>query len=123
MRQFNYIEAMQGKPLITRDGRKVLDFHIFLGLNNFTYPIKVVIEGENAIRGYTLDGREYATVLSNQKNDLFMYEEPNRKTYYANVFTDKENGIRVGGCHETSNKAKEFGGMAMDYIKTIEITI
>ena len=121
MRPFNLEEAIQGKPLVTRDGRKILDFHYFEPISKSNrYPIQAITDGCNVLKGFTLDGKyKYNTEESN--NDLFMYEEP--KTYYVNVYRYSDEMILTSNGILSKEATIKNGGNNKNYIKTIEITI
>ena len=113
MRPFN--------PLVTRDGRKILDFHYFKNVKEL-YPIIAVVDGESSIRSYTEIGRCFRSETES-KTDLLMYEEP--KTYYVNIYREKDRRPYMGTCYESFEDAKKMAEEPINknYIKTIEFTI
>ena len=119
MKPFNLQEAIEGKPIVTRDGRKVLECHYFKTLEH-KYPFRVIIEGKSDVYMFTKEG-VYDTNLTSHKLDLFMYEEP--KNYYANVYKSHSNGICIGAIVDNIEEAKNIAINRNAYIKTIEITI
>lgn len=119
MRPFNLEEAIQGKPLVTRDGRKILDFHYFKDVKEL-YPIIAVVDGESSIRSYTEIGRCFRSETES-KTDLLMYEEP--KTYYANVYRYSDEMILTSNGILSKEAMIKQGENRKNYVKTIEITI
>jgi len=75
MKKFNLEEALNGKPVITRDGCKVMDIKFF---GSFTghYPLVVHIQKSvlSCLLFYTEKGR-FANDETDSPNDLFMVEE------------------------------------------------
>lgn len=119
MKEFNLEEAIAGKPIVTRDGKKVLDFHYFEDVNlKIHHPITVLIEGSIRLDSYTRKGTYYTSGIS--LNDLLMYEEP--KTYYANVYKHPSGRPYTGHYFESLEELKQIIPPS-NYIKTIEITI
>lgn len=92
MRAFDLEAAKRGEPVVTRDGRKVLEIYIFK--TDVSHPIVAIIEGENIQTAYRLDG-----LYSNHENecDLFMVPKPPKKLWIA---VAKE--LNSFGNHETS---------------------
>lgn len=91
MKPFNLQEALEGKPLVTRDGKKVLDFHYF-ECSNLTsdYPIIAFIEGQIYLNSYTNNGLSVRHRVSD--TDLFMYEAPEEKAYMVAVYEIHDTG-------------------------------
>jgi len=123
MRPFNLEEAIQGKPLVTRDGRKILDFHYFKSISKSSrYPVKAILDGTSVLLEFTLDGK-YVHTSEENPNDLFMYEEP--KTYYVNIYREKDRRPYMGTCYESFEDVKKMAEEPINknYIKTIEFII
>lgn len=119
MKPFNLQKAIDGKPIVTRDGKKVLDFHYFKNCVQYRQCV-VVIEGNSgSLSEYDCNGRFLRNEESNF--DLFMYEAP--KTYYVNVYKSKHENIGLGGMYNSKEEALELSHKDGTYIKTIEITI
>lgn len=120
MKPFNLQEALEGKPIVTRDGRKIIECHYFKYINKSLFPIYAIFEGESSTRTFTINGE--CNYGSESSHDLFMYEEP--RTYFVNVYKDLD-GVPYT-CHKMhdflfdalTNKDKD-----VSYVKTIEITI
>jgi len=118
MRPFNLEEAIEGKPLITRGGKKVLDFHYFKAIKGNS-KIYALIEGNNYPITFHIDGMFAQNIKT--EDDLFMYEEP--KTYYANVYRYSDEMILTSNGILSKEATIKNGGNNKNYIKTIEITI
>jgi len=104
MRKFNLEEALNGKPVVTRDGRKVTELHLFK--SNINYPLAGVIEGiDDDISTFTTSGK--FSVYNNDYRDLFMAEEG----FYGfkegeNVYILEGNGHI--GCYLFNNIHSEY---------------
>jgi hypothetical protein len=72
--------AQQGKPLITRGGLKVKEFHCF-NKETINYPIFILTE-KDSIYQLTIRGKRYDNLES--EADLFMDEE--KTVEYTNVY-------------------------------------
>jgi|ERR1039458_2647096 hypothetical protein len=71
MKPFNRNEAITlGKPVVTRNGKKVLQLHEFDADINF--PITGLMEGEQVPQTWTKDGRFIYGPLGPSENDLLM---------------------------------------------------
>ena len=84
MKPFNLEEALDGKPVVTRDGRKVTIVKEYHGTNK--HPIGAIIhnplESEDNFSKYLSDGR--LSVNFETKYDLFMAAE--KKELWVNVY-------------------------------------
>lgn len=121
MKPFNLQEALEGKPIVTRDGRKVLDFHYFKDINSDeNYCICAVIENEASIYTFAIDGR-FMFIRGQNPQDLFMYEEP--KTYYANVYRYSDDVVQISNGILSKEQMVKMGESNKNYLKTIEIII
>lgn len=81
MKPFDLQKALQGDPVVMRDGRKVLELLVFK-TSSVTNPVRAVIAGGGVLQ-FGADGRYYQIEQSN--NDLFM--APKVRTVYVNLFT------------------------------------
>ncbi len=70
MKKFNLEEALAGKPVITRSGRKIDELAL---LKTALQPIIMVIDGESY--SVNKDGRVYNDPYTESSLDLFMAEE------------------------------------------------
>lgn len=118
MKPFNLQEAIEGKPLVTRDGRKVLNFHYFRDSKAKHTIIALV---ENELENY-LHYYSNGTFLKLEEShyDLFMYEEP--KKYFVNVYKNSWGNVTTG-CVTHESRALAIKHRGENYINTIEITI
>ena len=55
MKPFDYFKATDGEPVITRDGRKVVEIKVFEA--DIPYCIVAYIEGEDVLRTYDISGK------------------------------------------------------------------
>jgi len=89
MKKFNLEEALAGKPVVTRDGRKVRSIIKF---DVDYFPVVAIIEGREDVATFTLNGEyshatftldgEYRHTRCN--NDLFMATVKNKG--YVNLY-------------------------------------
>lgn len=117
MKPFNLEEALAGKPVITRHGRKVTEIYHFKTTKS-PYPVHACIDG--TIVEYTQRGTYYS--LGSTERDLLM-EEPIIEGW-VNVYCVNDNYIYISSTHESAEKAIEsskHSGDAKYYIKTIKI--
>jgi hypothetical protein len=73
MKPFSKFEAIRGKPVVTRDGRKVTQIKEF-ELEG-PYKIVAVVEGEKEVATFTDDGKFDQHHSYDSKWDLFMATE------------------------------------------------
>lgn len=102
MKPFNLEEAIAGKPLITRNGRKVLKFHYF-DLEGMDECIIALIEGFKSIYVFHKNGRYFKD--EEDINDLCM-DEPEQ---WVNVFYNPTQDIVWLGVnrYKTKEEAEE----------------
>lgn len=85
---FNLEAAMRGEPLITRDGRR-MKFVAYVPEAK-EYKVIAFLHGRDEADKFTVDGRYYAGLTSNDScRDLFMAPKPKR-TVWLN-FNEKNN--------------------------------
>ena len=120
MKEFNLEEARQGKPVCTRDGRKVRILCFDLKDNNF--PICAAVEEEEGVEypyTYNLSGK--FRLNGEHVSDLMMAG----KKHIGWVNIDSSDGIRmfVGNTiYSSEEAAKEMGKLSPNnYITTIKI--
>ena len=90
MKPFDLKQALSGKPVVTRDGRKVLEiYHFKTAAQPFT--VRAVIDGPEKpiIQQYTEDGITSAVFVSSSL-DLFM--APEKREWWVGLIRRK-NGI------------------------------
>lgn len=115
MKQFNLQAAIEGSPVVTRDGRKVTEIHLFYTAST-THPLHACIDKK--IYQFTKDGTAYMDRASHL--DLLM-EEPIVvgwvNIYYQNITGNMWTGD-VWPTYEQAVNTKED---SLNYIKTIKI--
>jgi len=80
MKPFNLQEALAGKPVVTRDGRSVTDFHVF---PTAEYQKVYAVVGGDRVTGFSEKGTYYNNGITNGR-DLFMVSE--KKEGWVNVW-------------------------------------
>lgn len=116
MKEFDLNAALEGQPVITRDGRKVTELHHFKSYDG-DYPVYAVIN--NAVLSYTKEGKYNKSC--GHPLDLCMAPKVIEK--WMNIY--EEEGIlwmSVGHDSEAEAKAKIICGISAKYIKTIKVT-
>ena len=116
MKPFNLEEALAGKPVVTRDGRKVTELYLFktAGTN---YSLHVCIN--KSLESYTQEGKFYNTDRESI-HDLFM-EEPIIERW-VNIYHDvKDNTLWIGDIFSNYDDAIHSSRNNQHYIKTIKI--
>lgn len=113
MKPFNRIEMVQGKPVVTRDGRKVVwitevpaGYHVYSYL---TFPIVGLIEGDKAPEVWTIDGLYSSYGCGENNRDLFM--APTKKVGWIAFGEPIGLSIPVGFCTHvwtTEEEAKKY---------------
>lgn len=81
MKPFDLQKALQGDPVVMRDGRKVLEILAFK-TPGVTNPVRAVTAGGGVFQ-FSPEGNYYMAEQSS--NDLFM--APKVRTVYVNLFT------------------------------------
>ena len=118
MRKFNLQEALSGKPIITRDGRKITEIHYLMTTTEDNTKLIAVVDGY--VLGYSIDGRHNSPKLDSP-SDLFMDEPVVEKWFNVYRHTLKGTEISVGEGYYTYEEAIKMGGRLDNYIKTIKI--
>jgi len=112
MKPFNLSEALSGKPVRTRDGKKVLKI---CDVGTSIFPLCVNIEGFNAPCTYTKEGTFY--IIHENDLDLFMDEEE----LFVNVyFSESEDRYVAGNIHKSLSKAKSYASNS-GFIETYKL--
>lgn len=99
MKKFDLQQAIDGHPLVTRDGREVTEFHYFQTANDPSFVIVAVINGK------TIHFDENGTYVpyGDSKNDLFLKDQKTKyyffsfkrgdgeslKRYFSPIYTDE----------------------------------
>ena len=81
MKPFNLEEALAGKPVVTRDGLKVIQLHLFEC--DLRFPLGAVIENGNCIFGFKKDG-----TWTNVPSDYDLFMASPEKTVWVNLYHD-----------------------------------
>lgn len=116
MKPFNLKEALEGKPVVTRNNLSVTQLTLFETDN--IYPLRAVIE--RCVCEFTTGGLFHNEALDH-KYDLFMATE--KKSIWINVYLDKDGQITLSHKHYSIESAlRSTKTINWSYIKTIEIT-
>ena len=116
MKKFDLKKALDGKPVITRDGKKVINITYFAVDNSDLTCVYGLIDGY--VESWHIKGQKLLGVKSNL--DLFMAFE--KTSVWINVYEYPDGGIIIDGWHNSIEKAKKSECGGNRYIKTIEIT-
>lgn len=98
LKPFNLERALAGDPVVTRDGRKIIEIIKFN--SDINHPIFALVENRINAEWRTLEGKYWDNQES--ESDLFMI--PIKKTYWINIYKN-EYGIRL--YHDTFFNSKE----------------
>lgn len=121
MKPFNLEEALSGKPVITRDGKKVTHIRYFPELEGKSEPVSGVVDNES-IETFESDGK-YLKGHSGSMFDYDLFMDVEKVSGYVNVYQSStvEKVIYFGsGFYKTHQEARA-NGKGTDYIKTIPI--
>ena len=105
MNPFNLKDALAGKPVVTRDGRKVFDLHHFPSAS--TYKLAGVVEGAEEQPSTFTEKGIFAIFSSNNNRDLFMASE--KKEGWINLYKQSKGYIRGVDVHPSKSTAEFFG--------------
>jgi hypothetical protein len=124
LKPFNLQDALAGKPVVTRQGKKVTQLHLFD--SNMDQPLVGLIEDEFDVQSWNEYGKYFADETE-AYSDLFMEDE--KISLWVNVYLMTSPGIRKQRIvlKEYQNKENALKyikeeSLIYDYIKTIEIT-
>ena len=106
MKPFNLEAALAGAPVVTRDGRKVTQLHLFSGV---TYPLYAIVDERAIPYSWYANGTQSKTESS--PIDLFMatvkkkgwisiypgYVSPPKVKNCSNIYATKEDALHFGG--------------------------
>ena len=116
MKPFNLEEALAGKPVVTREGKKVTELYLFKTMKN-AYRLFACIDGK--VVQCTIKG-EFYTVSEESPYDLFMYEPIVEG--WVNIYQHSVTGVMwTGDVHATYEHAINTKGDYEHYLKTIKI--
>jgi hypothetical protein len=115
MKPFNLKEAIDGKPLITRGGKKVLKFHYF-DIEEIDESIVAVIEGCKGLNVFHKNGRYFKH--EEDINDLFM-AGPGK---WVNIYYNEHlNHVTTGAIYQTEEEAKKYNEDVPNFQCTIKL--
>jgi hypothetical protein len=119
MKPFNLEKALEGDPVITRDGRKVTDIHYFR-IKDLDASVMVGIDNTE-LKSYDTNGKYYQN--NDSYYDLFM--APIIKTYWINIYKYCDNTIIQSKVYESKENADNNKQISTSYsfIKTISFEI
>jgi len=121
MKPFDLEKMLSGDPVITRNGKKIIEFAIFKNTNRF--PVQGLIEGdsENA-HAWTKTGR----YIINHEHDLDLFMAPKIKNYWMNLYRvhgDENEPCLQGRTFETEKIAIDSIENDGSFLKTIKFEI
>lgn len=118
LKPFNIDEARAGKPVYTRDGRKVRI--VCFDMENDVYPILALISTNNQrgvpyeiMGNYTKDGKIVKDSAIEHNGDLMMVAD--KKEGYVNIYKS------VNTIFQTEEEAKSHKDDFSNYVKTVKI--
>jgi hypothetical protein len=119
MKPFNLLQALEGKPVITRNGELVTEIIQFANISS-PYCIAGICNG--TIYTWSIDGQIDVISDLEHKKDLFMAEES--KTIWINVWKHVKDGSLSASVHSRKDKCDMEIDELLSHtlIKTIEIT-
>ena len=128
LKEFDLEAAKAGKPVCTRDGRKVriISFDRKFLFKGVSYPIIALVEDtakEETIYGYNEKGKVIIENDTPYKDDLMML--PQKKEGWVNVYKSHERGntisFIVASIYPTKEEAKKSYVVEFDYVDTVKI--
>jgi hypothetical protein len=124
LKPFNLQDALAGKPVVTRQGKKVTQLHLFD--SNMDQPLVGLIEDEFDVQSWNEYGKYFADETE-AYSDLFMEDE--KISLWVNVYITTSLAVhkqriilREYRTKENALKYIKEGSIRYEYIKTIEIT-
>jgi hypothetical protein len=115
MKPFNLAEAKAGKPVITRDGKKVVEIQIFN--SEVDKPIIGLVGSK--FYAFTKNGKS----ADDNESAIDLFMGPEKKTIWVNVH-HCGNTLALGrGRYPTEAEAREKITNKETYIKTIKIAV
>lgn len=125
LKPFDLEAAKAGKPVCTRDGRKVRI--ISFDRHGEDCPIiALVVDSKNAeceeVIDYTLDGICNENIINHNKYDLMMF--PQKKEGWVNVYKSYNVGKKIpcmASIYPTKEEAKKSSVVGFDYVDTVKI--
>ena len=119
MKPFNLENFLEGEPAITRDGRKVIDWHYFKDVAD-KYKLACVING--GVIFYTDKGITEYSYKGDRDSPLNLFMEEKEVDLWINVY-ESENSCYDGWFHGTESEAKSNVLESSNFKGTHKITI
>ncbi len=115
LRKFDLEKALAGEAVVTREGKKVLELHLFK--SNVTHPLVAIIENKNIQCAYKINGKYDPD--SDRSEDLLM--APVTEKYWFNVYKDRQNRIEFNHSYAYDNEKEARENIYSEemYIRTI----
>jgi|GEM_PF-1386944 len=124
MKPFDLEKALAGHPLVTRDGRKVLDFHYFKVMTKYIFPIYAAIESignDPYFSQFRIDG---SALRNEEESSLDLFLDSTKKTYWVNVYESEIKTIFIGKVFDNEKECSESSwAHDLKKIKTISFEI
>lgn len=104
MKPFDLEKALNGHPVVTRDGRKVTEIHYFKTVGRHYKLYGAVNEPEygDSVHSWTDQG----IFQKGKESHLDLFLESVQKTVYINVFRTLDHPRLYSGVHETEESAR-----------------
>src|SRR6185503_9375867 len=98
MKPFNLEKFLAGEPAITRDGRKVIDWHYFKDASS-TSKISALVENSGSPLPYS----EKGTCISYFKSDYDLFMEEKEVDLWINITKNRDNSYSSNVFRSESN--------------------
>lgn len=120
LEKFNLQDALNGRPVVTRDGR----FVKIAGYNPDAYNMYKLCGWTGTVAMSWDENGNYFDDQSTSVDDIFHpVEEKQPRTFWVNEHKVTSKSSRFGKFHETEEEAMVVGRMSANYITTHKITI
>lgn len=119
MNQFNLKEALEGKPVVTRDGRKVTQLHLFKDINEDSAAcVYAVVEG--IVLPFDSKGVNKG-LFRDHTSDLFMATE--KITKWVRIYRRKgeKDCFAVTMLSDSEKEAQDEGKRMCDAVEIVKI--
>lgn len=107
MKPFNLTYALQGKPVVTRDGREVVEITRFKKLSDHNKVIVFLVKGEDLLRSAFTDGA-CLTSRAESKFDLFMAPIKKFQLVWQHTSGVSKGSNYLGSIHNTREDAESL---------------
>lgn len=122
MKPFNLERAVAGDPLMTRDGRKVIDFHYF-EKNSMKHPFYFHCENEE----YFLQAADiHGKIFFERESPYDLFMAPKVHTYWISIFKNEYGKLFASPelfSSEIIAKGCSLCPSPLEFIKTISVEI